>query len=144
MEKGKYNLERFKKAQKHDYKQALLEIKKGKKETHWMWYIFPQLADLGYSCMSQYYGIEDIEEARAYLKDPVLGSRLKEISLAFLNLRTNDAEAVLGELDALKLQSSMTLFEEADPDEAVFSMILEKYFVGQRDHLTSIILEERK
>ncbi|MBR5193045.1 MAG: DUF1810 domain-containing protein [Bacteroidaceae bacterium] len=144
MEKGKYNLERFKKAQEADYELALEEIKNGKKETHWMWYIFPQLADLGYSCMSQYYGIEDIEEARAYVKDPVLGPRLKEISRAFLSLRTNDAEAVLGEIDALKFLSSMTLFEEADPEEVVFSMILEKYFGGQRDQLTSMILEERK
>ena len=144
MKKDKYNLERFKRAQKNDYKVALEEIKNGKKETHWMWYIFPQLADLGMSEVSKYYGIGDIEEARAYVKDPVLGPRLAEISQAFLSLRTNDAEAVLGPIDALKLQSSMTLFEEADPSAVVYSRILEKYFGGQRDHLTTLILEERK
>ena len=144
MKKDKYNLERFKRAQKNDYKVALEEIKKGKKKTHWMWYIFPQLADLGMSEVSKYYGIGDIEEARAYVKDPVLGPRLAEISQAFLSLRTNDAEAVLGPIDALKLQSSMTLFEEADPSAVVYSRILEKYFGGQRDHLTTLILEERK
>lgn len=144
MTKNKYNLNRFKRAQVKDYKRALAEIKKGRKETHWMWYIFPQLADLGYSNMAQYYGIEDLAEARAYLRDPVLGPRLEEISQAFLNLRTNDPEAVLGQIDALKLQSCMTLFEAADPAAAVYSRILEKYYGGQRDQLTNMILEERR
>lgn len=144
MEKDKHNLARFKRAQEKDYKRALVEIKKGKKVSHWMWYIFPQLADLGHSNVAQYYGIDDLEEARAYVKDPVLGPRLEEVSRAFLSLRTNDAEAVLGSIDAMKLQSSMTLFEAADPAAEVYSRILEKYFGGQRDHLTTLILEERK
>lgn len=144
MRTNKYNLARFKKAQEKDYPRALAEIKKGKKVSHWMWYIFPQLTDLGYSNMAKYYGIDDLKMARAYVKDPVLGPRLKEISMALLNLRTNDPEAVLGPIDAMKLQSSMTLFEAADPEAEVYSRVLEKYYGGKRDHLTTLILEERR
>lgn len=141
--RDKYSLGRFRRAQVKDYKRALAEIKRGKKETHWMWYIFPQLTDLGLSDTARYYGIRSLEEARAYIKDPVLGPRLAEISLAFLKLRTNDPEAVLGPIDAQKLQSSMTLFEMADPAAVVYSRILEKYFGGSRDQETIRILEER-
>ena len=138
-------LERFVRAQEYDYGAALGEIRGGRKRSHWMWYIFPQLQGLGYSSTSQYYGIRDLEEAKDYLEHPVLGPRLVEISEALLTLDTDDAGAVMGYPDNLKLHSCMTLFELAAFDlEApalhVFSRVLEKYFAGHADRRTREML----
>ena len=138
-------LERFVKAQQYDYDTALREIRSGRKRSHWMWYIFPQLQGLGYSSTSQYYGIRDLEEAKDYLEHPVLGPRLVEISEALLTLDTDDAGSVMGYPDNLKLHSCMTLFKLAAFDlEApalhVFSRILEKYFAGHTDRRTREML----
>lgn len=128
----KFDLQRFKYAQDRGiYEEALSEIKRGKKETHWMWFIFPQLIMLGYSSMAKYYGIKSLEEAKAYLKDPVLGERLVEISYALLSLDTNNATKVFGVIDDMKLQSSMTLFHIANPKVRVFSAVLKKFFNGR-------------
>ena len=133
-------LERFVKAQKYDYDTALREIRSGRKRSHWMWYIFPQLQGLGYSSTAQYYGIRDLEEAQDYMEHPVLGPRLVEISEALLVLDTSDASAVMGYPDDLKLRSSMTLFELAAPEQPVFSRVLEKYYSGHRDRHTLELL----
>lgn len=131
--RGEEGLERFVKAQKDDYAEALSEMKNGHKESHWIWYIFPQMRGLGYSSMSEYYGIKNLDEAKAYLKHPVLGKRLIEISEALLSLDSNDARNVMGYPDDLKLRSSMTLFHLADPSEDIFKKVLEKFFSGKPD-----------
>lgn len=129
MEEG---LERFLDAQRHVYDTALEEIKGGRKKSHWMWYIFPQLRGLGHSETAWYYGIKDGGEAKDYLGHPVLGARLEEISAALLSLDTDDAESIFGWIDALKLRSSMTLFDWAEQD-GVYARVLEKFYDGQRD-----------
>ena len=131
-----YDLMRFLQAQEGSYAQALAEMKRGRKESHWMWYIFPQLKGLGRSAMSEFYGISGMEEARAYLKDPVLGARLIEICNALLALEAKDIVQVMGRPDDKKLKSSMTLFEAAAPDEPVFGAVLDKFYGGERDSLT--------
>ena len=136
MDKKTYNLTRFYKAQEMDYETALSEIKSGRKRSHWMWYIFPQLKGLGMSGMADYYGIDGLEEAKAYLNDEILRARLIEISSALLTLDTSDARAVMGSPDHLKLRSSMTLFSLADPDEEVFKKVLDKYYGGKPDPKT--------
>ena len=135
-----YNLDRFIQAQEHSYEAALAEIKKGIKQTHWMWYIFPQLKELGRSSTAKYYGIEDLEEAKLYLAHPVLGFRLKEISEALLALETNDPYKVMGDIDALKLCSSMTLFAEIEGYDSVFGKVIDKYYNGNKDMNTIRIL----
>ncbi|MDR1520453.1 MAG: DUF1810 domain-containing protein [Planctomycetota bacterium] len=136
MRDDKNGLERFIAAQKDRYQDALREIRAGRKRSHWMWYVFPQLAGLGISRTSAYYGIQGMEEARAYLKNGVLGPRLVEISEALLELPAADAHAVFGSPDHLKLQSSMTLFALASDAEPVFRAVLEKYFAGEMDKKT--------
>lgn len=136
-------LERFKVAQQLDYYVALSEIKAGRKQSHWMWYVFPQLRGLGASEMAWIYGIDGLDEARAYLADSVLGVRLKEISEALLELESNDAEAVMGWPDNLKLCSCMTLFEQADPSIPVFKQVIEKFYGGVRDSKTLELLNIR-
>lgn len=135
-----YDLGRFKKAQERDYEVALSEIRAGEKQSHWMWYIFPQLAGLGFSEISEYYGIKGIEEARAYLADDELRSRLVEISAALLSIESNDATRVMGYPDDLKLKSSMTLFREAagegSAEGATFQAVLDKFFGGISDART--------
>ncbi|MBQ1312838.1 MAG: DUF1810 domain-containing protein [Blautia sp.] len=132
-----YDLERFKIAQVHDYSIALREIRNGRKISHWMWYIFPQLKGLGNSSMADFYGISGLDEARAYLADPVLGSRLLEISQALMELENKDAVRVFGFPDVLKLRSCMTLFATADDKEdSVFRKVLEAYYHGERDEKT--------
>ena len=133
------DLVRFHTAQRSSWSSALSEIKSGRKQSHWMWFIFPQIEGLGYSDTARYYAIRNLEEARAYLKDPVLGGRLREISEALLQLDTDDPTQVVGYPDDLKLKSSMTLFEKAGEgtsDAELFGKVLEKYFRGQRDHHT--------
>lgn len=139
------NLDRFIEAQENIYDSALEEIKEGKKESHWMWFIFPQLSGLGRTMMANYYGITGIDEAREYLDNEILGSRLREISTALLTLEGNDPVKVLGSIDALKLCSSMTLFEVASNDEeCVFGKVIDKYYGGKRDELTLEILSKKK
>jgi uncharacterized protein (DUF1810 family) len=125
-----YNLDRFINAQEHSYDKALQEIKKGKKTSHWMWYIFPQLAGLGNSEFSKTYAIKNLDEARAYLKHPVLGPRLLEITTAVLKLHNLSAHAVFGSPDDLKLRSCTTLFSLVSDRNAPFSAVLQKYFKG--------------
>lgn len=129
------NLERFIKAQEYDYKIALDEIRKGRKESHWIWYIFPQISSLGYSDMAKYYGINDLEEAKKYIDNEILGYRLIEISNELLKLNVKDLTYVLGDIDTLKVKSCMTLFELVS-DNSVFSEVLEKYYNGERDEKT--------
>ena len=138
-----YNLDRFIQAQGCSYKTALAEIKNGFKRTHWMWYIFPQLKELGRSSTAKYYGIENLEEAKMYLAHPVLGTRLKEISEALLKLETNDPYRVMGDIDGLKLCSSMTLFAEVEGYDSVFGKVIDKYYGGKRDVNTIHILHCR-
>jgi uncharacterized protein (DUF1810 family) len=136
-----YDLQRFHKAQIFDYPVALGEIKNGRKESHWMWYIFPQLKELGYSSTAKYYGLTK-DEAKAYLKDKVLKSRLIEISQVLLELKSNDATEIFGYPDDLKLKSSMTLFSEIAPEIEVFNKVLEKFFSGKKDDKTLELLEK--
>lgn len=128
-----YEISRFMKAHQSDYQRALSEIKNGKKVSHWMWYIFPQMKGLGHSSMSEYYGIRDLDEARVYLADPVLGKHLIEICEALLSLDTDDAAEVMGQPDDRKLKSSMTLFDAATESLDVFQMVLDKYYHGKKD-----------
>ena len=136
-----YDLSRFRKAQEQDYETALSEIRAGHKRSHWIWYIFPQIAGLGFSATSEYYAISDIDEARAYMVDDLLHKHLIEISKALLELESSDASDVMGYPDDLKLRSSMTLFREAAPDEAVFQQVLDKFFDGEPDSKTLEILK---
>ena len=130
------DLTRFIEAQEGDYQRALSEIRQGKKRSHWMWYIFPQLKGLGHSPMAQRYAIRDMEEAKAYLADRVLGPRLIEISQALLGLSSSDATAVMGTPDDLKLRSCMTLFSLVPGADPVFARVLDKFYGGRRDELS--------
>jgi uncharacterized protein (DUF1810 family) len=134
-------LTRFITAQENTYDTALAEIRAGRKRSHWMWYIFPQMLGLGRSSMSEYYGITGVVEARAYLADAVLGARLVEISTALLELPTNDAHEVFGSPDDMKLKSSMTLFYLAGGGP-VFRAVLDKFFGGDVDAATLRLLED--
>ena len=136
------SLERFYAAQKDSYGQALKEIKNGRKRSHWMWYIFPQIAGLGMSSTAQYYAITDLQEAKKYMADNVLGGRLLEISGALLDLETDDAHEVFGYPDDMQLRSSMTLFSAAAPEQEVFQKVLDKYFGGKQDERTLQLLKE--
>ena len=135
-----YNLERFIKAQEQDYAIALSEIKNGRKESHWMWYIFPQALGLGYTSTSIQYGIKDLGEAKAYLDNNILGKRLIEISNALLALPTNNAKEIFGGTDSMKLRSSMTLFSLVPGTDNVFQLVLDKFFNGKRDDQTLQLL----
>ena len=134
-------LERFIEAQKTDYETALSEIKKGKKRTHWMWYIFPQVQGLGFSETSRYYAIKDINEAEEFLKHPVLGPRLLKICKELLQLASSDAHSIFGSPDDLKLKSSMTLFSSLNIDP-VFDAVLDKFFNGTKDSSTLQIIKK--
>ena len=137
-----YDLNRFRKAQDKDYDLALSEIKAGRKRSHWIWYIFPQLKGLGMSSLAEYYGLQDLDEAKAYLADPVLRERLIEISGALLALDSSDPVSVMGFPDDLKLRSCMTLFSEADPEETVFQKVLNKFYNGRKDERTIQLLND--
>ena len=138
-----YDLSRFRNAQEHSYAAALSEIQSGRKKSHWMWFIFPQLRGLGHSYMAFHYGIVDLDEAEAYLADPVLGGRLLEISRALLSLPEHNATAVMGSPDDLKLRSSMTLFACVPDAPPVFSDVLQAYFGGNSDERTLEMLGMR-
>ena len=134
------NLQRFLDAQKTDYAQALAEIKNGRKRSHWMWYIFPQIQGLGFSSISQHYAIKNRQEAQEYLAHPVLGSRLVEISQALLGLASSNATSIMGNPDDLKLRSSMTLFGAVPGASPVFQQVLDKFFGGAEDNKTLQLL----
>ena len=138
-----YNLERFITAQEHDYSQALSEIKSGRKKSHWIWYIFPQLKGLGRSYYADLYGIEDINEAEEYLRNEVLGARLTEISGALLSLESSDPAQVMGGFpDDMKLKSCMTLFAAISDSGSVFHKVLDKFFAGRQDEKTLALLRK--
>lgn len=134
------SLQRFLDAQRADYPTALAEITAGRKRSHWMWYIFPQLQGLGFSDMAHRYGIQGAAEAAAYLAHPVLGQRLIEISRALLALPGTDANRILGSPDDMKLRSSMTLFAQVPGADAVFGAVLDKFFGGVPDAKTVQLL----
>ena len=130
------NLKRFIDAQEADYSVALSEIKKGRKQSHWMWYIFPQIQGLGFTETSRFYAIKDIYEAKEFLMHPILGGRLIEICNKLLELESNDAHKIFGSPDDLKLKSSMTLFSSLQNSNPVFQSVLNKFFDGIKDHKT--------
>lgn len=141
---GKYDLSKFRKAHKDYYEVALSEIRKGRKETHWMWFIFPQLKGLGNSVTAEYYGIHNLEEAREFLEDEYLGGNLREISEVLLTLKTNNPREVFPHPDHMKFRSSMTLFMVASEEEnSVFEKVIEKYFDSIPDKWTLELLEIR-
>ena len=134
------SLDRFIKAQNSCkiYEIALQEMKKGHKRSHWIWYIFPQLKGFGHSHNSQYYGLDDVEEAKAYLKHPILGKRLREITAVLLDHTDEDPVTLMGShIDAIKLRSCMTLFDYISPND-IFSQILDALFGGNKDNRTLI------
>ncbi len=135
-----YDLSKYIRAHERDYERALLEIRLGRKMSHWIWYIFPQIKGLGTSAMCLKYEMQSLSEARAYLLDPTLRAHLVEICEALLALEENDPVRVMGQIDARKLQSSMTLFDEATEDMDIFNKVLAKYYGGERDGKTLKIL----
>ena len=134
-----FNLARFVSAQAQTYEHALAELRRGRKRSHWMWFVFPQVAGLGHSSVAQHYAITSLAEARAYLAHPLLGPRLLEVSSVVATLPAGP-EAIFGSTDAMKLRSSMTLFRRAAPDEELFQAVLDRHFAGQPDWLTDQIL----
>lgn len=131
-----FDLERFVAAQAAVWSDVQHELGSGRKQTHWMWFVFPQLAVLGRSSMARHYGLPGLPEAAAYAAHPVLGPRLVECCRLLLQLPGRDPAAVLGAIDAMKLRSCVTLFGEAVPDEPVFRGVLQAYFRGEPDALT--------
>jgi uncharacterized protein (DUF1810 family) len=135
MEMDTYNLQRFLDAQSLDYDNALQEIRNGRKRSHWVWYVFPQIKGLGHSTYSELYGISGLEEAKAYYNHPVLGRRLIEVTGALLEHKDKSAESILSPIDALKVRSSMTLFWFASRNP-LFKSVIEVFYEGMMDDLT--------
>ena len=131
-----YNLERFVDAQDDAYERALAEIARGRKTTHWMWFIFPQIEGLGSSAMAERYAIGSLAEARAYLEHPLLGARYRRCVSALQDLVGTTAEKIFGDIDARKLFSSLTLFAEAAPSDRLFAAALDRWLSGRRDPRT--------
>ena len=138
-----FNLKRFVDAQEPVFAEALLELERGHKRTHWMWFVFPQLADLGVSPTAKHFGIHSLDEARAYLRHPLLGARLRQCCETLMRVQGRSAHEIFGSPDDLKLRSCLTLFELAGPEEAVFGRCLEKYYGGKRDELTLSLVSPR-
>lgn len=136
-------LKRFLDAQEPDFVHALNEVTAGRKRGHWMWYIFPQLAGLGRSTTSQFYALSNLAEARAYYEHPVLGSRLRRISQALLELPGHNATAIFSTPDDLKLRSCMTLFAQVPGADPVFTKVLDKYYQGVPDAITLQLLQQQ-
>lgn len=134
-------LERFIEAQKRDYQLALDEVRAGKKQNHWIWYIFPQMYGLGRSYFAQLYGIGNREESEAYLNHEILGKRLREITMALLEHDVCSAEAIFGDLDAMKVRSCITLFDIVSPDD-IFDEVLNKFYDSKRCNLTIRMLSD--
>jgi uncharacterized protein (DUF1810 family) len=138
-----YNLQRFRDAQDGVIGTALGELRAGSKQSHWMWFVFPQLAGLGRSPTAKFFGIESLREARAYLDDPMLGPRLRECVQTLLPWsRTRTAEQIFGPIDAMKLRSSLTMFDAVEPN-GMFQQALVNFFGGRRDELTLALLDRR-
>ena len=137
---NEYKLDRFIEAQNGSYEKALAEIRGGRKRSHWMWYIFPQVTGLGFSETSRYYAIKNLDEASAYLQHPILGPRLVEICTVLLKLDNNNAGDIFGNPDDMKLRSSMTLFAEVEGADKVFKLALDKFFKGLKDDKTLRLL----
>lgn len=137
-----YDLARFVAAQEHDYAQALSEIRRGQKRSHWMWYIFPQFDGLGFSPTSRRYSIKSVAEAEAYVRHPILARRLLEITRATLGVEGRPALEVFGSPDDMKLRSSATLFASVSPAGSVFEQILDRYFGGEPDDKTLQLLKQ--
>ena len=139
-----YDLQRFVDAQDAGgtYARALVELRQGQKVSHWMWFVFPQIAGLGSSPTARAYAISSMDEARAYLAHPVLGPRLTETTRVVADLRGRTAEEVFGGIDSIKLRSSMTLFHRADPGNPLFERVLDAYFGGSADPATDRLLAE--
>ena len=135
------DLKRFLEAQENDFERALAEIKRGRKQSHWMWYIFPQIAGLGFTSTSKFYAIKDRAEAESYLAHSVLGKRLVEISNALLEVEGKTANQIFGSPDDVKLKSSMTLFGALENTNPVFRKVLDKYFNGAKDQRTLELID---
>lgn len=135
-----HDLDRFVRAQARDYDRALAELRGGRKRSHWMWYVFPQMAGLGFSAMSQRFGIRSLDEARAYLEQPVLGSRLRECAEAVQSVEGRTATEILGSPDDLKLRSCATLFVLVSPGGSVFHRLLARYYDDRPDDRTLHLL----
>lgn len=142
MPNAEYNLERFVAAQAGTYETALAELERGKKETHWIWYVFPQLRELGRSERAKTYGISGLAEAVVYAEHPVLGPRLHACVAAMLRHPGRSAVEILGEVDALKFKSCLTLFSQAAPADTIFRQALQQFFAGQPDAKTIALLRE--
>ena len=136
-----HDLDRFLTAQEDSYDTALDEIKAGRKRSHWIWFVFPQLAGLGHSPTSQYYGVRSLDEAAAYLRHPILSGRLHECLKALQTLEETSADRIFGELDAMKFRSSLTLFAEADPADPIIAAALDRWFGGRKDERTLQLLD---
>ncbi len=136
-----HDLARFVEAQAADYERALAEIERGRKTSHWMWYIFPQIDGLGFSALSRHYSIKSDAEARAYLDHPLLGKRLIECAEAALAVEGRSARDIFGAPDDMKLKSCATLFASVTPPDSVFAQLLDKYFNRERDHKTLQLLK---
>ena len=145
MSEDPYRLQRFVAAQDDGemYERALSELRAGRKASHWMWFVFPQIAGLGHSPTAVAYAIASLAEARAYLADPLLGPRLLECTRALMHAKGSTAEEILGTVDAIKLRSSMTLFARAAPSEPLFRQVLDRYFYGVADEETEQLLRAR-
>jgi uncharacterized protein (DUF1810 family) len=137
-----HDLERFLHAQARDYVRALDEIGNGRKRSHWMWYIFPQLAGLGVSATARRYAIRSAAEAHAYLRHPLLGARLLECAQATLDVEGRSAHEIFGSPDDLKLRSCATLFAVVSPEDSVFHRLLDRYYGGERDMRTIALLDD--
>jgi uncharacterized protein (DUF1810 family) len=135
-----FNLQRFVDAQQSDYSRALMEIRAGRKRSHWMWYIFPQIKGLGFSPTSIHFAISGADEARAYLSHPLLGTRLIECATALLQIHGKTVGEIFGSPDDLKLRSSVTLFAQISPSGSVFHQVLDRYFEGKPDLKTIELL----
>ncbi|MEK6719881.1 MAG: DUF1810 domain-containing protein [Chloroflexota bacterium] len=135
-----YNLDRFLVAQQGAYDSVVAELRRGHKTGHWIWFVFPQVAGLGHSLMSQVFAIASLDEARAYLDHPVLGARLRECAGIVLATTGRTAVEIFGSLDALKVRSCMTLFHRAAPDEQVFAEVLTRFYDGLPDEATDVRL----
>jgi uncharacterized protein (DUF1810 family) len=140
MSNNQFELERFVLAQSGDYRIAIAELRSGHKQSHWIWYIFPQLRALGRSTTAQHYGLETLAEAAAYWEHPVLGPRLRECIQTILQVKDKSATAILGEIDALKFRSCLTLFREAAPTNQDIRSALARFYAGEPDPITLHLL----
>lgn len=134
------DLERFLVAQQNHFQTALREIKQERKVSHWMWFVFPQIRGLGYSATAKFYGIQDVQEARAFYDDETLGKNMQELVQALLATKSSDATEIFGYPDDLKLRSSMTLFAKAVPEDPRFQQVLDKFYNGKMDEKTLQLL----